>query len=112
MPHLPTVQNTEKCYPGNLTPSLDDLRVGTENIENNSVVFSLEPHHDEAWQVATVSFCKQSDEFVECRPGRTSSLVFPHFNSGNELGKSTITVDCDFVGMTPLYILPHLFRYE
>ncbi|KAI5817783.1 hypothetical protein BZA77DRAFT_365679 [Pyronema omphalodes] len=116
---------------GALRQFLDSLKVGEGAIEGNSKVFSLAIYR--SWQVATVSFHQEPDEFKKCKPGHQVYLQFPKrqistLESHHEPDKRVrdqrdhgvhsrlperpaetpaqpvcFTVDCDFYGMTPLY---------
>ena len=58
--------------------------------------FSLAPYED--WLVATVTFHHEPYEFTKCRPNHTVRLNLPR-----QFGRAKVVVDCDFIGITPLY---------
>ncbi|KAF8535303.1 P-loop containing nucleoside triphosphate hydrolase protein [Trichophaea hybrida] len=60
------------------------------------LAFGLAPYMD--WLVATVTFHNEPLIFMECRPNCQLSVSLP-----SDLCEATITVDCDFYGITPLY---------
>ncbi|KAI5811833.1 ankyrin repeat-containing domain protein [Pyronema omphalodes] len=110
---------------------LDSLQVGAGSIKGNSTVFSLATYR--SWQVATVSFHQEPEEFKICKPGHTVYLPLPkkrflvpdssqerdrrikHRLDHPERSQSPehqmetraapvrVAVDCDFYAMTPLY---------
>ncbi|KAI5817778.1 hypothetical protein BZA77DRAFT_25759 [Pyronema omphalodes] len=116
---------------GALRRFLDSLKVAEGFVEGNSTVFSLTTYG--SWQIATVSFHQEPDEFKKCKPGHQVYLQFPKrqistLESNHEPDKrvrdqrdrgghsrlperpaetrarpARVTVDCDFYGMTPLY---------
>ncbi|KAI5812245.1 hypothetical protein BZA77DRAFT_149381 [Pyronema omphalodes] len=107
---------------------LDSLLVGEFSIKGNSKVFSLAAYS--SWQVATVTFHDVPDEFSDCKPGHEKHVQLPKrvvtvhqgpvsINRNNPDHRVTsqflarqadtgamlvsVTVDCDFYGMTRLY---------
>ncbi|KAF8248466.1 hypothetical protein K440DRAFT_600017, partial [Wilcoxina mikolae CBS 423.85] len=58
--------------------------------------FSLAPYSD--WLVATVTFDQEPLVFMKCQPGTMVHCCLPL-----ELGGDTISVDCDYFGITPLF---------
>ena len=63
---------------------------------DNILALSLAPSVN--WLVATVTFCQEPLILAQCKAGRTTQLQLPL-----EPGNASITVDCDFYGVTPLY---------
>jgi hypothetical protein len=80
---------------------LDSLQVGGGSIKGNSKVFSLATYS--SWQVATVSFDQEPDEFERCKPGHEVHLQLPKRPVETRAVPVRVTVDCDFYSMTPLY---------
>ncbi|KAI5785356.1 hypothetical protein FPQ18DRAFT_416352 [Pyronema domesticum] len=115
-----------------LCQCLDSLQVGTGSmIKGNSKVFSLATYR--SWQVATVSFHQESNEFERCKPGHGLHLPLPKRQVAMVLSHQEpdeykrckpdhevnlrlpkrqvetravpvrVTVDCDFYNITTLY---------
>jgi hypothetical protein len=93
-----------------LSSFLDCLRVGNTEIPGNSRILSLASDDDRRFRVATVAFHQEPNEFKECKPGKPCYLQDPDRDIKRTFRlssiMSTIIVDCDFDGMTPLYISP------
>jgi hypothetical protein len=68
--------------------------------EKNVLALSLAPYID--WLVATVTFRHVPWAFARCQPRRMVYFDLPPELSAEESGV-TVTVDCDFYGITPLY---------
>jgi hypothetical protein len=66
----------------------------------NVLALSLAPYID--WLVATVTFRHVPWAFARCQPRRMVYFDLPPELSAEESGV-TVTVDCDFYGITPLY---------
>jgi hypothetical protein len=84
-----------------LCQCLDSLQVGKGSIKGNSKVFSLATYR--SWQVATVSFHQEPDEFERCKPGHEVHLQLPERQVETRAVPVRVTIDCDFYSMTPLY---------
>ncbi|KAA8899102.1 hypothetical protein FN846DRAFT_782513 [Sphaerosporella brunnea] len=84
---------------------LGGLEYESQPPKENILALSLAPFVD--WLVATVSFSQEPLIFLRCTTGRSLSLPLPP-----ELGGSTINVDCDFYGITPLYHPPSKPTYD
>ncbi|KAI5816149.1 hypothetical protein BZA77DRAFT_344455 [Pyronema omphalodes] len=80
---------------------LDSLQAGTGLTEGNSKVFSLATYG--SWQVATVSFDTIPDECETCVPGRQVHLRLSKRQVNGRAISISVTIDCDFYSMTPLY---------
>jgi hypothetical protein len=78
---------------------------GIPTHEQNIASFSLAPYID--WLVATIMFYQEPLIFMTCRPGYKSHVQLPA-----ELDGATITVDCDFHGITPLYHPSPMPKYD
>ncbi|KAF8247189.1 hypothetical protein K440DRAFT_629762 [Wilcoxina mikolae CBS 423.85] len=78
---------------------LAGLKYETEVLDDNILAFSLVPYRK--WLVATVTFRQEPLDLTECRSDRKLHVRLPP-----ELSGATITVDCDFYGITPLYHPP------
>ncbi len=72
--------------------SQNDDDDGSENV----LSFSLAPY--KTWQVATVTFHQEPQLFAKCQPNHSIRLRLPH-----EFARARYVVDCDFMGITPLY---------
>jgi hypothetical protein len=100
-------------------------------MKGNTKVFSLVPSR--SWQVATVSFHQEPDDFKRCQPGHEVKLRLPKRKVGTgsshqepdnfkrckpahdvhlRLSQAqvetraipvSVTIDCDFHSITPLY---------
>jgi hypothetical protein len=84
-----------------LCKSLNRLRVGNTSIKRNSEVFSLATYR--SWQVATVSFQQEPDDFKRCTPDHKIYIRLSKRRTEGRAVPVNIAVDCDFYGMTPLY---------
>jgi hypothetical protein len=91
---------------------LDSLKVGRDSIiQGNSEVFSLVTYR--SWQVASVSFHQEPDDFKRCKPDQNIYLPFPNRRIEGRAVPVDVTVDCDFYGMTPFYqSLGGMVKYE
>ncbi|KAF8536942.1 hypothetical protein BDD12DRAFT_746625 [Trichophaea hybrida] len=78
---------------------LAGLRCAAEVPDENILAFSLAPYRK--WLVATVTFLQEPLDLTECRSDHKLHVRLPP-----ELSEVTITVDCDFYGITPLYHPP------
>jgi hypothetical protein len=95
-----------------LCQCLDSLKVGRGPIGGNSEVFSLATTY-RSWQVSTVSFHEEPDDFKTCKPDQNINLRFPKRQSEGRVVPVKVTVDCDFYGMTPFYQSPGaVIKYE
>jgi hypothetical protein len=81
--------NRLECKPGRCTTA-------------NILKLVLAPYLD--WLVATVTFREEPLAFKPCQSGHTMKLPLPAELA--EEGETTISVDCDFYGITPLYHPP------
>ncbi|KAF8245723.1 hypothetical protein K440DRAFT_586597, partial [Wilcoxina mikolae CBS 423.85] len=76
------------------------LAISTQNGARNVKVLSLVPKSCK-WQVGTVTFVNEPPDFAGCLPNRRLELLITI--AGNEV---ELAVDCDFLGLTPLYCSP------
>ncbi|KAI5816139.1 hypothetical protein BZA77DRAFT_64442, partial [Pyronema omphalodes] len=95
--------------PSDMTPSalqncLDSLQVTIDPIEGNSKVSSLATYG--CWQVATVSFDTVPEEFKRCAPGHEVHVRLIKKQVDGRAVPVSVTIDCDFYSMTPLYEPP------
>jgi hypothetical protein len=77
-----------------------EARPHSVGAEKNVLALSLAPYID--WLVATVTFRHIPSAFAHCQPRRVVYFDLPPELSAEENGV-TVTVDCDFYGITPLY---------
>jgi hypothetical protein len=84
---------------GRFRQYLAGLRCEAGVLDDNILAFSLAPYGK--WLVATVAFRQEPLDLTECRSDRKCYVRLPP-----ELDGATITVDCDFYGITPLYHPP------
>jgi hypothetical protein len=90
---------------------LDSLKVGRGSIQGNSEIFSLATYR--SWQVASVAFRQEPDDFKRCKPDQNMYLPFPMRRIEGRVVSVDVTVDCDFYGMTPFYQSPGpMIKYE
>ncbi|KAI5794181.1 hypothetical protein FPQ18DRAFT_165423 [Pyronema domesticum] len=78
-----------------LHPSVDSR----DTVDDNVLALSLVPSYDGS-QTAAVTFSHTPRMFIPCKPRR-------HIDIAVEIGgirNDEIVIDCDFYGMTPLYI--------
>jgi len=82
---------------------LNSLECKTRSATENVLALSLAPYID--WLVATVTFHQEPLIFTQCRPHHNMHIQLPSQLVGPR-ENGTITVDCDFCGITPLYHPP------
>ncbi|KAI5816136.1 hypothetical protein BZA77DRAFT_313721 [Pyronema omphalodes] len=85
-----------------LCQCLDSLDVVGHCRAGNSKVFSMATYG--SWRVATVSFHHEPIEFERCKPGhQVNVLLQVQQKVTDPAAPVSVTIDCEFYGMTPLY---------